>query len=474
MGTMQHNAIDDALQMRLQDYGQRHDPLTGMPNRAHFRSWLRQALARAGKSGGEVALIWVDIVNLRREYSIGGEAGADRLLNTVADSLRPWPDQGEMVCRFSDRSFLIAIKRDECIEARINLMLDAASHRSMRGTEGKPEIAAGVAFYPEHTASSEELIRFASLAAASASRNRSRTATVYHSRMNTAIQNERDLEKDLRIALRENQLSLVYQPQIDLATGNIVGVEGLTRWHHATRGHVSPAEFIPVAEQSDLIDEIFSHSLRRLLIDVATWRKAGVVLPSAAVNASPANVRHEEFVSNVNQEMTANDPGETQLDIEVTESLLMDDEPLFVERLTALRAVGIKVSLDDFGTRYTGFNALKGLPLNTMKIDRCFVQNIDRSTQAQSLCRTMVTMARHLKLSTVAEGIEEIGELQTLKKLGCNGGQGYLFQRPIPSAQFLDFVRDWPQQKNSNVFEGAFLDVEVDPHYEVDPLYGLI
>ena len=211
--------------------------------------------------GGEIALLWVDLLNLRREYSIGGDEAAERLVCAVADGLRPCVDAGELICRFSDRCFLLALKRDEHTARRLNMVIETASQINLRGSEGKPEIAAGVAFFPEHATTAGELIRFASLAAVSATRSRSRAPVLFQSEMNTALLLERDLEKDLRAALRENRLSLVYQPQIDLATGNIIGVEGLTRWNHPTRGPVSPTQFIPVAERSDLIDEIFTHSL---------------------------------------------------------------------------------------------------------------------------------------------------------------------------------------------------------------------
>ncbi len=458
MPTGFQQSLDLEFRTQLQDYGLHYDPTTGLPNSTFFRAWIRRRLELAATRNEEIVLIWVDVLNLRREYSIGGDEGASRLVCTVADALRPWTSDEELACRFSDRCFLIALKRDECLEARLKLIMDAASHRSMRGSEGKPEVAAGFATFPEDATTAEELIRLASLAAAVSSRTRSRTAVRFCAEMNTALLHERSLEKDLREALRANQLTMVYQPQIDLSTGEILGVESLTRWHHPTRGWVSPAHFIPVAERSNLIDEIFSHSLRCLLTDAAQWRAAGFHLPSLAVNASPANVRHEEFVQIVERELAAHPPGDMQLDIEVTESLLMDDEELFVERLSALRAIGVKVSLDDFGTRYTGFNALKGLPLNTMKIDKCFVHGVDRSSQAQSLCRTIVMMAGHLRLSSVAEGIEEVGELRCLKRIGCQGGQGYLFQRPVPNREFMQFMREWPTRKKSTEFGGAFVD----------------
>ena len=138
-----------------------------------------------------------------------------------------------------------------------------------------------------------------------------------------------------------------------------------------------------------------------------------------------------------------------------------------------MRSIGVKVSLDDFGTRYTGFNALKGLPLNTMKIDQCFVHGVDRSNQAQSLCRTIVSMAKHLKLGTVAEGIETPGELRVMRRIGCQAGQGYLFQRPIPSERFLEFMLDWPKRKRRLEFEDELANSDIDLRHDADPLFGV-
>jgi EAL domain-containing protein (putative c-di-GMP-specific phosphodiesterase class I)/GGDEF domain-containing protein len=475
MNPLPHQTLEAEFRTQLQDYGLRHDPVTSLPNHTYFRKLVKTMLAEAANLNQEVALLWIDVLNLRREYSIGGDEGAERLICTVADSLRPWVESGELICRYSDRCFVLALKRSEITDARLNLIVEEASHLHMRGSEGKPEVAAGVAFFPSDAESSDELIRFASLAAVSASRTRSRIAIRFNPEMNATLMHERNLEKDLRIALQEQHLTLAYQPQIDLMTGNILGVEGLTRWNHPIRGPISPAQFIPVAERSNLIHEIFTHSLRQALRDAAAWRAAGIDVPSVAVNASPANVRQEDFVETVERELTAYPLGpRTQLDIEVTESLLMDDEALFVQRLKGLRSAGVNVSLDDFGTRYTGFNALKGLPLNTMKIDKCFVHGVNRSAQAQSLCQTIVVMARQLNMVTIAEGVEDVGELRALKNIGCNAGQGYLFQRPIPSEHLMEFVHNWPEIKRSGHFVDTFLDVEVDPAYEIDPLFGVI
>lgn len=468
------NLLEEEFRTQLEDYGLRYDPVTGLPNAVSFRSDLRRMLADAVKKQRGVALLWIDVTNERREYSIGGDAAARRIVCALADALRPAVQDGELICRYNDRTFLLALEAHPDLETKLKSILEAASDRRMRGSEVTPEIASGVAYFPEHTASPDDLIRFACLGAASSLRTRSRSATVFRPEMNEALLLECFLEKELRTALRENQLSVAYQPQIDLGTGSILGVEVLTRWKHPTRGFISPAQFIPLAEQSDLIDEIFLHSLRRLLADAAAWRSRGFELPLIAVNASAANIRHDGFVDLVARELLRSPLGSTQLEIEVTESLLMDDEELFQERMRGLRSIGVKVSLDDFGTRYTGFNALKSLPLHSMKIDRCFVQGFHRSTQAQSLFRTIVSMANDLQLATVAEGIEELGELRALKKVGCHAGQGYLFQRPVPAEEFLLFLEEWPQRKLSREFGGIFTDITVDPRYEVDPLFGVI
>lgn len=437
-----------------------HDPVSGLPSAASFGLSLRSMLERTGAHGGEVAVLWLDLLNLRREFCADGVDGALRLIRTVADALLPLVHEDELICRYSGSCFVLALNGNGQTESRLSLIVDAASQRQLEGSWTKPEFAGGVARFPQHASSAEELIQYASLASDSATAARGRGPLLFKPEMHDSLLRERELERELGLALRHRQLGLVYQPQIDLRTGEVVGVEALTRWHHPVRGAISPAQFIPLAERSELIDEIFLHSLRQLLADAAAWRQAGVVLPLLAVNASAANVRRADFVATVQRELEANPPIGSQLDLEVTESLMIDDEELFAERLRALRSIGVKVSLDDFGTRYTGFNALKGLPLNTMKIDQCFVRSVDHSTEAQYLCGTIVIMAGSLKLGTIAEGIESLGELRILQKIGCRAGQGYLFQRPVPAPQFLEFLEQWTARKTTSEFAGAFHQVE--------------
>jgi EAL domain-containing protein (putative c-di-GMP-specific phosphodiesterase class I) len=277
---------------------------------------------------------------------------------------------------------------------------------------------------------------------------KSRTVIAFHAGMNTMIVRDHAMEVEMRRGLDRGQFSLVYQPKVDLATGEILGAEALIRWRHPEWGAVTPAEFIPIAERSDLIHRIFNLALGTALEQMRQWQSMGLRLPLMAVNASAANVRSDDFARSVHTMMGETPVGETELELEMTESLAFEDEELFTQRMRQLKAIGVRVAIDDFGTRYTGFNVLKHLQLDTMKIDQCFIHGIDHSPGMRSLCQTIVAMARELNLRTVAEGIEEQGELEAMREIGCDAGQGYLFQRPAPAEEFAEFLREWPYRRH--------------------------
>ena len=197
------------------------------------------------------------------------------------------------------------------------------------------------------------------------------------------------------------------------------------------------------------------------------WHNLGLRLPLIAVNASAANVRSDEFVRSVRTIMSEISMGATELELEMTESLAFEDEELFTARMRQLKAIGVRIAIDDFGTRYTGFNVLKHLPLDTMKIDQCFIRGIDRSPGMRSLCETIVAMAGQLNLRTVAEGIEEQGELEVMREIGCEAGQGYLFQRPVPAEEFAAFIEEWPSRKRGLGFADACMAHEADSLREI-------
>jgi EAL domain-containing protein (putative c-di-GMP-specific phosphodiesterase class I) len=383
----------------------------------------------------------------------------EALVVHIADSLRSAVDSDALLGRFGARAFLVAMpasKLDRGDRLRIQMTVDALEPMRVLGAEIRPTIAAGVAFYPTDANSDEELVRFASLAASRAGGARNASVMTFDSAMNNLLLRDHQLEVEIRKGLDENQFRVYYQPKVDLITGQVLGAEALMRWNHPEWGPVPLSEVIPVAERSNLIHRIFEFGLRTALWDARRWRDRGSALPVISVNVSPANLRRDDFARLLSDIQTENSVAPTKLELEVTESMLLEDEELFIKRLRQVNATGASIAIDDFGTRYTGFNMLRQLPLSSMKIDQCFIQGFDRSQEMQSLCHTIVAMARQLKLQTVAEGIETQGELRVMREIGCEAGQGYLFQRPLPAEEFHQFLTEWPTRKRSCGFADAY------------------
>ena len=431
--------------------GHRYDAQTGLLNYPAFEDALARQL-QDGPAAQPIALVWIDLVNLRREFTLWGWAGAEALARRVAEALRSTVEPDALLGRIGSRSFLVALpaaKTDRPAQRRIQSILDALSSLRLRGFEMRSEAVAGVAFYPTDTSSFEDLVRFASLAATRAGYVKSQAVIRFQPAMNRIVIRDHMIEAELRTGLDQNQFTLVYQPKIDLASGQVLGAEALIRWNHPSWGQVAPAEFIPVAERSDLIQRIFELSLRTSLRDAQRWHKQGLSLPLLAVNASAANVRKSGFARAVRSILAEIPIAPTQLELEMTESLAFEDETLFSARVRQLRAIGVRIAVDDFGTRYTGFNVLRRVRLDAMKIDRCFISGIDRSRNMHALCQTIVAMAHQLGLRTVAEGVETRGELRVLRAIGCEAGQGFLLQKPIPAEEFAAFLRTWPGRARS-------------------------
>jgi len=444
--------LDGTLRRQIQAYEQRYDLQTGLENYRSFQESLTRML-RGREPDREVALVWIDVQNLRREFALWGAKGTEALVTHVAEAL---------LGRFSTRCFLVALeaqKFNKIDRRRIQSIADALMPLRAPGSCNKIETAAGVAFWPSDAQSVDDLTRFASLAASRAGYLKSPLVQAFRAGMSHHVLRDHQLEVEMRKGLdaglrtasgsapESDQFRLVYQPKIDLANGQVLGAEALIRWQHPELGAIAPTEFIPVAERSDLIQQVIEFALTTALRDVQRWTQMGFSLPLISVNMSWANLRREDFVPAVRARLAQIPITPSSLELEVTESVLMDDEELFSMRVRQLKAIGVRVAIDDFGTRYTGFNVLKRMPLDSMKIDRCFIHGIDRSRDMRALCETIVAMARQLKLRTVAEGVEQPGELEVLKEIGCDAAQGYLFQRPVPAAEFATFLRRW-QKRN--------------------------
>lgn len=466
---LQHHTSPNDLDMRMLAFSQRYDPQTGLLTHHAFQETLT-ALLKANPPGQEIALIWIDLVNMQKVFSLWGWTGAEALARRIAETLRAAVDDDTLLGRFGARSILVAMRVPKIGRSglrRAQAVMDLLAPRWQRDGAAAPEVAVGVAFYPSDSDSPEDLVRFACLASSRADYIKSTRVVAFHARMNNLIVRDHLMEVEMRTGLDRGQFHMVYQPKVNLVTGQLLGAEALIRWNHPKLGEISPGKFISVAERSDLIHRILDFSLRTTLEQASRWRDLGTPLPIIAVNASTANMRTESGVRMVRNAVEKIPIAPTQLELEMTESLAFEDEELFAHRMRQLRALGVRVAIDDFGTRYTGFNVLKNLPLNTMKIDQCFIRGIDRSPDMRALCETIIAMGRQLKLRMVAEGIEELGELTVLRRIGCEAGQGYLFQRPVSADRFTAFMREWPTRKREFGFE------DHPDLFENNPIYAM-
>jgi len=437
---------------RVLAYSRRYDFQTGFLNYRPFEESLA-SLLRNRLTDQQFALLWIEVQNLRQEFLLRGAAGDEVMVRLIAESLRETAGADALLGRFGGSSFLAAMpaaKFNTEDRYRIQTIADGLRIPVVAAGGARPEIAAGAAFYPADTESSPELIRFAGLAAARAAAVRSSAVIPFRPEMNDLILRDFQLELEMHKGLDAGQFSTVYQPKVDLKTGRVLGAEALVRWRHPEQGQVPPNEFVPIAERSGLIHRIFERCLRSALKDAQRWNHQLLDVPVIAVNVSAADVRRQDFVSKVRRLLAEIPIAPTELELEVTESMLVDDEGLFDLRLRQLRAARVRIAIDDFGTRSTSFNMIKRLPLNSMKIDGSFIRGIHRSESLRALCQTVVAMAGSLKLHTVAEGIEDREELEVLRQMGCNAGQGFLFQTPLPAEEFSEFLRQWPVRDNSS------------------------
>lgn len=451
-----HHDLGDDLRCQWLAYGQKYDIQTGLMNPKFFQESLDQ-LVSSQKPGDEgVALVWIDLLNMRKEFTVWGWTGTDALVRHVAGTVRSITDQDALFSQFG-RCFVVCIpasKSDQVARRRIQTLVDEIA-RPVPGFNIVPELAAGVAFFPGDADCADDLARYASLAADVAATKQIRAVLPFQPGMNNRMMRDREMELEIDNALTLDHLNMFYQPKFDLLTGDLLGAEALMRWKHQRWGDVPASEFIPVAERTQLIDRVFDFSLRTALRDALVWKDLGIAPPIISVNISPANLRREDFARRVRRILEEFPIDPIELELEVTESLLLDDQRLFTARVRQLKSIGVRVAIDDFGTRYTGFDLLKKLPLDAMKIDRCFIRGIHRSADLRALSTTIVAMARHMKMRTVAEGIEVPEELEVLQKMGCDAGQGFLIQRPICSDEFTAFLRSWPLRKLSFGFRHA-------------------
>jgi len=414
-----------------------HDTLTGLPNRALFLDRLQQAVARAQRSGGRGAALFVDLDNLKVTNDALGHAVGDALLCAVAERLRNAVRAEDTVARIGGDEFTLVLQQvsDANAAGRVadKLLQALREPFELQGYEVHVSASIGVTLFPDDAIDADTLVRHGDTAMYQAKAQGKDRYRFFTPEMNRSLLERASLEAQLRLALQRDEFTLAYQPRVALLDGRITSVEALARWHHPERGTIAPGTFIPVAEEAGLIGALGAVLLRRACLQGRAWHDAGT--PTViAFNLSARQLQERDIVQLVERTLaeTGLDPG--LLELELTESAVMHNVEENVVKLTQLRDLGVHVSIDDFGTAYSSLNYLKRLPATALKIDQSFVRDIgddpDASRHDSAIVRAVVALASALDLVAIAEGIESLAQLRFLQSLGCAQGQGYLFARP--------------------------------------------
>ena len=422
-----------------------HDALTGLPNRALLKDRLEQAIAVARRGGTAVWVAFLDLDRFKLINDSLGHAAGDALLTTIAARLRGLLRESDTVARLGGDEFVLVLtetpgsrlSRDVLQRVTEAVAQPLVTH----GHELLATCSIGVAVFPDDGDEAGTLVERADITMYRAKQAGRNGFCFYASSMNARALERLRLERELRIALEQEQFVLEYQPQVDVATRHVVGAEALVRWQHPTRGLVAPDEFIAVAEEIGLIVPLGQWILRTACRQARAWQRAGLPAVRVAVNLSARQFAERGLAPMIGAELAAAALPAHLLEVEITESLLMSDVERAVDTLRELNLLGVKVSIDDFGTGYSSLAYLKRFRIDTLKIDRSFVRDITSDPEDAAIVGAIISLAHNLGHTVVAEGVEERGQLDFLLERGCDLAQGYLFSRPLPAARFEQYLR---------------------------------
>lgn len=415
------------------------DSLTDLPNRTLFNQSLQRSIARM-KNDQKLAVLYLDLDHFKAINDTLGHGAGDLVLKAVANRLEHNIGIEDVVARLGGDEFAVSLRnvgsRAE-VEAIATNIIEKLSEPVM--VEGQPVVTGvsiGIALAPESGNDADELIKHSDIALYHAKENGRGCASVFERSMHEAVQDRRNIEMDLRAALKRNELELYYQPLVNIDTSETIGYEALLRWHHSEKGMIMPDVFIPVAEDTGLIVQLGEWVVRSALYEVAKWPEH----LSVAVNLSPAQMRSPNLMPTIINALAATGVSPHRLELEITESVLMNDNQSNVELLHKIRSLGVRIALDDFGTGYSSLNYLRSFPFDKIKIDRCFVDEVDSREDCRAIIRAVTGLASSLGMVTTAEGVERSDQLSQLKEEGCVQVQGYLFSKAMPAANVVGRV----------------------------------
>ena len=434
----------DQAQRRIRELAYT-DELTKLPNRACFYQKLENSITVSAKTNNRLGLLYIDLDNFKGvNDSLGHDAG-DALLKEIASRLRSICRENDFAARLSGDEFCVLVEVVD--DARVTTLVAQrcleviAKPFELFGRKFTPACSIGIAHYPQDGESVSTLLKAADTSLYAAKECGKNQYAFYKPEFTRKAEYRFQVEQNLREAVENQRFSLVYQPKVQINTGEIVGVEALSRWHHPQLGHISPIEFIPIAERTGMIKPLTEWVLRTACHQAVAWKQAGLPALRIAVNISPSQFLDQSFVSTVERIMSETNMVPEELELEVTEHVIQTNQQN-LSTFRDLKSLGVLLSIDDFGTGYSSFASLKHLTFDHLKIDKYFIDDMLIDTKSQLLVGAMIEMGQNLEYGVLAEGVETMEQCTLLKQLGCETAQGYLFSKPIAASEIEKLVKD--------------------------------
>ena len=430
---------------KLIHYQAYHDLLTGLPNRALFLDRLGNAISNARRDKESLSVMFLDLDRFKIVNDSLGHSVGDKLLKQVSHRLKSALREGDTLARLGGDEFILllpSMKSDEVAHKVGRKIINVIKEPfDVEGHEIFVTASIGVSMYPQDGEDADALIKNADVAMYHTKEQGKNSYSLYEEDMSAKHSRLLSIENDIRRGIKENQFEVFYQPQVSVLNGSVTGVEALLRWNHPKKGLLSPAYFLTVAEDSGLIVELGEWVLDAALSEVKEWRNSGVTVGNLAINFSSRQIEQKDFVNKIIDALKRYEFPGSSLEIEITESTLMSDVDNTIAKLKQLHNVGVQVAIDDFGTGYSSLSLLQKLPINRLKVDRSFIQDIDHDSD-RSIIEAIAHMAKGLRLEMVAEGVEEDYQLRYLRSLNCPVIQGFLFSEGIPGSEAKKFVEN--------------------------------
>jgi diguanylate cyclase (GGDEF)-like protein/PAS domain S-box-containing protein len=421
-----------------------YDSLTSLPNRSLFIDRLKQELAKAKRQRQMMAVMFIDLDRFKAINDTLGHATGDLLLQAVAKRLKESIREGDTVSRLGGDEFLLLFP-DITQVKDASVIAEKIVHRCSEAfTVNNKDLfisaSLGISIFPENSDSIEPLIKHADTAMYYAKQQGRNNYQFYSPQIDAYTTEKLEIETNLRKAITNNELMLYYQPQVNLNGGQIMGAEALLRWQTMDRSFISPAEFIPIAEETGLIQPMGEWIFQTVCRQIKLWQEADLQNVRISVNVSMNQFKQNTFIETLSQILKEMDIQPDCIELEITESAIMYDRGLTTKMLNELRARGFNIAIDDFGTGYSSLSYLKYLPVSRLKLDQSFVHSLGINPNDEAISRAIIAMAHSLNLQVVAEGVENIDQLTLLKSYDCDEVQGFLFSKPLPADDFIKFV----------------------------------